>query len=111
MTTAQLQPMVDEAIREVLENIVDPNTEATAKRSVTLTIKLNPDKERSTLGIELGVKTSFAPRETIGAMAFISHTRDGVVAVENDPGQRNLYEEDDETDTPVVDIKTGRGNE
>lgn len=100
--------MVDDAIQQLLENIVDPNTDASAKRKVTLTISLSPDKERESMRVGLDVKSSFAPRETVGTIAFIAHTAEGVVAVETNPNQRRLYE-DQERGGPkaVADISEG----
>lgn len=101
--------MVDMALQELLENIIDPNTNATAKRSVTLKLSLAPDQERESMHIGIDVKSSFAPHESIGTIAFIAHTRDGVVAVENDPKQRKLF--DEPTTGPVVVDMTKGGSE
>ena len=101
--------MVDLALAELLENIVDPNTSATAKRKVSLTLTLAPDQERESMHVGIDVRSSFAPHEAIGTIAFIAHTRDGVVAVENDPKQRQLFEEE-RTGPVVVDMK-GEAND
>lgn len=37
---------VDYEMDKVIQNILDPNTKATAKRKITLTIELTPDDER-----------------------------------------------------------------
>ena len=100
--------MVDDAIQELLENIVDPNTDATTKRKVTLTLTLAPDQERESMHVKIDVRSSFAPHEAVGTIAFIAHTRDGVVAVENDPKQRQLFEEEPKGEgAAVVDITEG----
>ncbi len=99
--------MVDEAIQELLENIVDPNTDATTKRKVTLSLTLAPDQERESMHIKIDVRSSFAPHEAVGTIAFISHTRDGVVAAENNPKQRQLFEEKPAEPASVVDITEG----
>ncbi len=99
--------MVDTALQEILENIIDPNTSATAKRKVTLTLSLAPDQERVSMHVGIDVRSSFAPHEAVGTIAFIAHTRDGVVAVENDPKQRQLFEEVTGEPAPVVDITEG----
>ena len=101
--------LVDAALQELLENIIDPNTSATAKRAVTMKLSLTPDQERESMHIGIDVKSSFAPHEAIGTIAFIAHTRDGVVAVENDPKQRQLFEEE-RTGPVVVDMK-GEAND
>ena len=57
--------------------------------------------------IGIDVRSSFAPHETIGTIAFIAHTKDGVVAVENNPKQRHLYNEEPGEPADVVDITEG----
>lgn len=99
--------MVDDAIQRLLENVVDPNTDAESKRKVTLAITLTPDKNREMLHIDLSVKMAMAPQATVSSIAYVSHTRDGVVAVENDPRQPGLFEEPAEGAAEVVDIKKG----
>lgn len=98
--------MVDDAIQQALENVIDPNTEATAKRTVTLKLTFSPDKERETIGIDLAVKVGVAPQASVQSMAWVQHTTDGVIAVENDPRQPSLYGEDGET-AEVVGIEKG----
>ena len=91
--------MVDEAIQELLD--------ATTKRKVTLSLTLAPDQERESMHIKIDVRSSFAPHEAVGTIAFISHTRDGVVAAENNPKQRQLFEEKPAEPASVVDITEG----
>ena len=87
--------MVDEAIQRVLENVVDPNTDAKSKRRVTLTLTFAPDKERESMGVDITVKTTMAPQASVATTAFIAHTRDGVACVEHDPRQPGLFQDDD----------------
>ena len=99
--------LIDAAIQQVLENVVDPDTDAKTKRSVTLKLGFKPDKDRDQMGVTIDVSTSLAPHDTVGTVAFIAHTRDGVVAIET--RQRGLYETAAEPGdaAPVVDIKEG----
>lgn len=100
--------MVDEAIKRLLENVVDPNTDATSKRKVTLVISLVPDKDREMLGVQLSVKMAMAPQATVNSVAYVAHTRDGVVAVEHDPKQPGLFPEEEQGEGATVhDIKEG----
>lgn len=99
--------LVDEAIQQLLENIVDPNTDAETKRKVTLTITLSPDAEREMMGLGIDVKASFAPRSTVASIAWISHTHDGVIALEHNPHQKRLFDEEQGEGASVVDIKGG----
>lgn len=87
--------MVDDAIQKIMENIVDPNTDATAKRKVTLTLSFVPTNERDSAAVGISVRSSLAPQAAVETTAFISHTRDGVACVEYDPNQIGLFEEPD----------------
>lgn len=86
--------LVDDALQTVLENIVDPNTEAEATRKVTLTLTLKPSKDRDILGLRMDVRTALAPPTAHDATVFITHTRDGVVALEHNPDQGRLFDEE-----------------
>lgn len=68
-------------MRRVLENIADPNTKATAKRSITVKIALKPNDARSLTEIEYDVKTSLPGVETKKSSAYIAM----------DKGELNLY--------------------
>lgn len=87
--------MVDGAIQEVLENVADPNTDATAKRKVTLTLTFAPDNEREQMGVAIAVKAAMAPQAVVNTTAFLAHTRDGIVCAEYDPRQGDLFNEED----------------
>lgn len=45
----------------VIRNIDDPNTSATAARSITITITLKPDKKRKTINSTIATKSTIAP--------------------------------------------------
>lgn len=56
---------LNEALQEVAENIQNPNTEATAKRGITVTIKFTPNKNRQMVNTQISVSTKLAPTEAI----------------------------------------------
>lgn len=60
MAQGAFEERVDRAMAEALDNILDPNTKATAKRSITLNIELRPDEERSHIEVSVSVKTKLA---------------------------------------------------
>ena len=45
MARGAFEERVDYEMDKVIQNILDPNTKATAKRKITLTIELTPDDE------------------------------------------------------------------
>lgn len=60
MAQGAFEERVDRAMVEAIDNILDPNTKATAKRSITLNIELRPDEERSHIEVSVSVKTKLA---------------------------------------------------
>ena len=66
---------------------MDPNTKATAKRTLTLTFNLTPDDDRANIGIDCVVKSKLASTNPVTTSLFITgRERTGEVrAVENVP--------------------------
>lgn len=57
MARGAFEERVDYEMDKVIQNILDPNTKATAKRKITLTIELTPDDERRTIGVQVTAKS------------------------------------------------------
>lgn len=57
MARGAFEERVDYEMDKVIQNILDPNTKATAKRKITLTIELTPDDERRTIGVSVTAKS------------------------------------------------------
>lgn len=64
MARGAFEERVDYEMDKVIQNILDPNTKATAKRKITLTIELTPDDERRTIGVQVTAKSTLAARPT-----------------------------------------------
>lgn len=84
----------DHEMKRVVDNILDPNTKATAKRKITLTIELAPDDERRTIGISVVAKSTLAATNPINTSLYIAGGENGemVVAemVPQVPGQMSM---------------------
>ncbi|MCI5500035.1 MAG: hypothetical protein MR419_11010, partial [Clostridiales bacterium] len=52
---------IDYEMARVMNNILDANTKATAKRKVTVTLTFTPDDDRSIIGVDVVVKSALAP--------------------------------------------------
>lgn len=52
---------IDYEMARVMNNILDANTKATAKRKVTVTLTFTPDDDRSIIGVDVVVKSTLAP--------------------------------------------------
>lgn len=110
---------VNRAIKEVTENIQDPNTEPGAARKITVTIGFKPNQDRNFVATGVQTKTTLAP--ALGAVTAISMGKDirtgEVEAVEignQIPGQMAMETMDatvgvamTEVDGKAVDAETG----
>lgn len=89
-------------LQQVLENIDDPNTKAQSKRSITLKFTFSPNERRTELGCAVSGDVSLVPPNGETGHAFISRTKDGLVATTNDVTQEELG---------LVDTATGEVRE
>ena len=48
----------DYEMKKLIENILDPNTHATAKRKMTITMTFMPDDDRKNIGVKVDVKST-----------------------------------------------------
>ena len=59
--------LADYGMAKLLDDIMDPNTQATSTRTLTITLKLTPNEQRSKVAVECTPKLSFGkmlPLET-----------------------------------------------
>ncbi len=106
-TRTSILQMARGAIIKVVDNILDPNTEATAKRKVQLTIEFRPDSNRQTVAVACGVKSALCPTNPVATSLYITGNELGeVTAVEmvpNVPGQLDMMGEEQEA-APVLNL-------
>lgn len=77
MAKGAFQERVDYEMTRVIDNILDPNTKATAKRKITLTIELVPDDERENIAVAVTAKSTLASTNPVTTALFIARTRNG----------------------------------
>ena len=77
MAKGAFQERVDYEMARVIDNILDPNTKATAKRKITLTIELTPDDERENIAVAVQAKSTLAATNPVTTSLFIARTNDG----------------------------------
>ena len=99
---------IDYEMQKVIDNILDPNTKATAKRKLQLVVEFQPDDNRQTIAVSSMVKSALCPTNPVSTALFISgeDSDDGVTAVEmvpNIPGQANLFGEEEDA-APVLKL-------
>lgn len=91
MARGAIEERVDYEMSRVIDNILDPNTEPTAKRKLNLTIEFKPDANRQVISVITTAKSSLCPTNSVATSLFITGDEQGeVTAVEmvpNIPGQ------------------------
>ena len=75
MAKGAIQERVDYEVSRVVDNLLDVNTDAKAKRKVTLTITMTADDDRRVVKVEASAKSTLAPVTPIGTSLVI--TADG----------------------------------
>lgn len=80
---------------EILTNVLDLATSATATRKLVLTFTVVPDEGRSKLGGTVGMKLTLAPHRDADSIMYIGERDDQPVAVVFDPRQRDLFSRDE----------------
>ena len=82
MARGAFEERVDYEMDKVIQNILDPNTKATAKRKITLTIELTPDDERRTIGVSVTAKSTLAATNPVATPEDTEHGESWSVASE-----------------------------
>ena len=72
MAMGAIQERVDYEMGRVLANILDPNTKATAKRRVTVTLDLVPGADRKTIIVSATAKAALVATEPVTTSLFIT---------------------------------------
>lgn len=94
MARGAFEERVDYEMDKVIQNILDLNTKATAKRKIILTIELTPDDERRQIQVSVTAKSTLAPTHPVATSLYVTGDENGemVVAemVPQIPGQLNL---------------------
>ncbi len=95
MSMGAILERVDYEMGKVVENILDPNTKATAKRKITVGLEIIPSADRKTIVVQSVAKSTLCPTEPITTSLFITNepsTGEMVVAemTPQVPGQYSL---------------------
>ena len=100
MAKGAIQERVDYEVTRVVDNLLDMNTEAKAKRKVTLSIVMTTDDDRRVVKVEASAKSTLAPVTPIGTSLVITADGNGEMMlaeiVPQVPGQISLTGEEQE---------------
>jgi len=78
---------------EVLRNIGDVNTQAEAKRKVTIELTLKPFKDRSGAQVTFSCKSKTIPVNAVEGTVFLQRRGTSMVAVPHDPKQIRMFDQ------------------
>lgn len=94
MARGAIAERVDYEMNRVIDNILDPNTKATGKRKIVLTIEFQPDDTREVIPVSVTAKSTLVPTNPVTTSLCIVNDRSGEVCVAEMvpqvPGQMDL---------------------
>lgn len=94
MASGAIQERVDYEMSKIIDNILDPNTNPSGKRKLSLVIEFLPDSERQIISVRTTAKSTLCPTNPVATSLWITGDEQGeVTAVEmmpNIPGQLDL---------------------
>ncbi len=94
----------------MLENIVDPNTTATAVRVITLRGAIKPDEDRRNLDVAIAATSKMAPTKVVKTFARCGVGPNGPVAVEDTAKQQELFPPEPRDPEKVLDMPAKPAN-
>lgn len=81
-------------LSRVLSNISDPNTDTTVKRVITLTVSFKPNRDRDVADVQLKCNSKLAGIMTVSTQLFMGKHHGELIAVESDPRQSSLFDQE-----------------
>ena len=108
MARGAIMERVDYEMSRVVDNIMDYNTKATAKRKIVITLEFVPDDNRSNVAVSAVEKSTLAATNPVKTSLYMAGTRtDGDIQVAemvpNIPGQMTIDGEEQEA-APVLKL-------
>ena len=104
-----IKERADYEMARILENIMDPNTRADKKRTLTLQLDFMPDADRQQIGVAVTAKSKLEPTHPVATALYITGNSDGqiqaVEMVPQIPGQQDVYGSEQEEPAQLRLIK------
>lgn len=102
MGLGAVQEKFEDEMKKVIENVLDPNTDAKTLRGITINVKIKPNPEnREACSMEVVVSSKLAPTKTLESILMVGMSTTGEVnAIESVPQQGNLFPETEEENAP-----------
>lgn len=89
-------------LARILANITDPNTDAAAKRTMTISVVFKPNRDRDVAEVRLACSSKLAGILTVETQLFMGRSGGKLIAVESDPRQSKLFDQERPTLSAVA---------
>lgn len=101
---------LDVEIAKVIENIMDINTPATAKRKLTINIVFAPSDSRNEAELEVNSRLFLAPTNSVSTRIYMDKKGDDLyvgelVKPKTMPGQESINAEGEQQSSPLYKVK------
>ena len=111
MARGAFMERADYEMSKIVDNILDVNTKATAKRKLSITMEITPDDERANVTVNCTVKSALAATNPVRTSLYISgEDSDGNVQiaemVPQVPGQMDIDGKEQSAPPTLKLIKT-----
>lgn len=83
----------DEAVKQLISNMRDPNTPADSKRKITFEFTFAPTEDRQTAAVLLTVKLKLASLEGVAGTIYVSKAEGTLKAYTRDLRQEVMFDE------------------
>ena len=87
MARGAIKERADYEMARVVENILDPNTSATAARKITITLTLKSDDTRQNIAVSCVAKSTLAATNPVTTSLYVADEESIVEMVPQIPGQ------------------------
>lgn len=71
MSNGGVQEKFEQELKKVTENILDPNTEAKKKRTVTITLTYQPNENRDAVSVYSEIKSKLVPQDGVSTTLLV----------------------------------------
>jgi hypothetical protein len=89
-----LSELFSAELSRILSNITDPNCDTSTKRVMTIQVKFKPNRDRDVADVELTCSSKLAGIMTVQTQLFVGKQHGKLIAVESDPRQSKLFDQD-----------------
>lgn len=106
MCRGAIMERADYEVSKTIANILDPNTSATSKRKITITLELKPDDTRQNITVSCVAKSTLAATNPVTTSLYVADEETIVEMVPQIPGQTAIDGAEQEAPPMLKLIKT-----